>query len=182
MKRRMLLALSAGALAIGTTVTVGAVSITAASASGGSQSCTLKGTATFKPPLGLTTQSTKVTFKGTLSNCTGGSYGITGGTVKNSGTGPATCNPNSSNSLTTTGKITWKGGKGTNTDTSTSTGVANSNPPEDTLSGEITGGTPVPAGTATSGSITYNATSKVKSECAAGKLKKITFSGTTSLG
>lgn len=72
--------------------------------------------------------------------------------------------------------------KGTNDDTSTATGVPDSSPPTDTLSGEITGGSPVPAGTPTSGSISYSETKKVEDECLAGTLKKISFSGTTSLG
>jgi len=180
MKNRIFLALSATALAVATTGAIGALAPSAASASG--SSCTLKGSATFSPPLGLTTQTTTVKFKGTLSKCTANTYGITGGTVTSSGSGPATCNPSSSNAVTTTGKVKWKGVSGTNTDTTTSTGVAGSSPPTDTLSGMITGGSPVPSGTATGGSISYKVTKTVTKECTTGKLKKISFSGTSTLG
>jgi len=142
----------------------------------------LKGSATFSPPLSLSTQTTTVKFTGTLSKCTSNAYGITGGTVTSSGSGPATCNPGSSNSVTTTGTIKWKGVSGTNTDTTTSTGVPNSNPPTDTLSGSITGGSPVPSGTTTGGSISYKVTKKVTKQCTSGTLKKISFTGTSILG
>jgi hypothetical protein len=179
MKSRIVLALSATALVVASTVAFGALAPTVASAAG--SSCALKGSATFNPPLGLTTRTTTVKFTGTLSKCTSNTYGITGGTVQSSGSGPATCNPSGSNSVTTTGTIKWKGVTGTNTDTTTSTGVANSNPPTDTLSGTITGGSPVPSGTTTGGSLTYKVTKTVTKDCTKGKLQKISFTGTTTL-
>ncbi|HXW34212.1 MAG TPA: hypothetical protein VEJ87_06490 [Acidimicrobiales bacterium] len=182
MKRHI--ALMVGALAVvgsSTAVIAGSGGLFSAASASGS-SCTFKGTAKFSPPLSLNTQKVNVTVSGTLSACGSNTYGITGGTVKASGSGDTTCNPDTSlPGLTTSGTIVWKGVKGTNDETSTSTGVPGSSPPEDTLSGTITGGSPVPAGTPTGGMITYKVTKKLTAQCEAGTLAKSSFSGTTTL-
>jgi hypothetical protein len=190
MKHRLLMLLSAGLLATTGLALAGRLNISTASAdTPPSTSCSLTGTASFSPPLGLSNKTTTVKIKADLSGCSSNPYGITGGTIKGSGSGLATCNPSVTDGpLTSNGTIKWvgvpkvKGEKAVSTETSTSTAVPDSSPPSNTLSGEIAGGYPVPAGTATSGSTTYTITSSTQSECIAGKLKKLSFTGTTTTG
>lgn len=142
--------------------------------------CTLKGELTFVPPLSLKNRRTKVSFKGTISSCSSNPYGIKGASVENAGTGPATCDPSVSDTLTAKGAIAWTGGLGTNTYTSTSTSLANSNPPTNKVSGHITGGRPLPRGTPTGGgTVSFKPTSATAKECIAGTLKHLAFTTKT---
>jgi hypothetical protein len=141
--------------------------------------CQLRGTSVFHPPLSLKNRQTNVAFMGTLSGCPKNSYGITGGTIKTSGSGMATCSSNYSDTQTATGTITWKGVKGTSTYSSTSTAIGNSKPPATWVSGTMTGGAPLPVGTTSGGETTFAMTPALKRACDAGTLKKLSVSGTS---
>ncbi len=141
--------------------------------------CQLRGMSVFRPPLSLKNQETKVTFTGTLSACPKNSYGITGGTIKTSGSGLATCSSDYSDTQTSTGAITWKGAKGTSTYTSRSTAIGNSNPPTTWVTGTMTGGSPLPKGTSSEGETSFKITKSMEKACKAGTLGQVSVSGTT---
>ena len=145
-----------------------------------SSACKVSGTSSFSPPLGLKSQQTTVTTTGTISSCPSNPYGVTAGSFTTSGSGEATCNPNDSDALTSTGSIVWNDGLGTNSYTSTSKAIAKSSPPASTAKGYITGGGPVPIGTPTDGKTTATVTTAARKACDAGNLQSLAFAGTTS--
>lgn len=99
MSRRLLLVLSAGALAAAGLFTSGAAKAsTAASGTPSGGACQLQGSANFTPGLTASSGSFTYTFSGTLTGCQSNNGGPTGGTV--STPEPATGTGSCSNSST----------------------------------------------------------------------------------
>jgi hypothetical protein len=146
--------------------------------------CNISGTASFVPALGLTAQTVKVKITSKLTGCASNSLGIVSGkaTAASQGGQPGvTCDADApSFTITTKGTAKWNNAAA-NKLTLSATSVSGSDPPTSQLSGETstaTGSAPAP-GTTLSGSISDTVTPKVQSECAAGTLSKLRFTGTT---